>query len=91
MVSGSRRVTDSMLLTAARTLASHVSDSRLDDGAIYPEISGLRDVSRAIAVAVASDAMRTGDAPKLEPDRFEVEVASAMWWPAYVPYTRAEG
>jgi malic enzyme len=91
MVSGSRRVTDSMLLTAAHTLASHVSAQRLEAGAIYPEISGLRDVSRAIAVAVARDAMRSGDAPEVEPGRLEADVAAAMWWPAYVPYTPAAG
>jgi malic enzyme len=89
IVSGTRRVSDSMLLTAARALASHTSDDRLQAGAIYPEISVLRDVSNTIAVAVARDAMRAGDAEERSPDELEGEVAAAMWWPAYVPYLRA--
>ena len=91
IVSGARRVSDTMLLAAARTLASHTSDDRLKAGAIYPEIAALRDVSRDIAVAVALDAIRTGDAPGHSSDAIEADVAAAMWWPAYVPYTRAAG
>jgi malic enzyme len=89
IVSGTRRVTDSMLLAAARALASHTSDERLQAGAIYPEISVLREVSHAIAVAVARDAMRAGDAEDRSSEALEAEVAAAMWWPAYVPYVRA--
>ena len=89
IVAEARRVTDAMLLAAARTLASLVSDARLDAGAIYPEIAGLREVSRAIAVAVAREAMRSGDAAELDAERLEADVVSAMWWPDYVPYRPA--
>ena len=89
IVSGARRVTDSMVLAAARTLASRVSAARLASGALYPEIAVLRDVSRAIAVAVARDAVGTGDAPAAVEGQLESDIDAAMWWPAYVPYTPA--
>jgi malic enzyme len=67
-------LSDATFLTAARVLASHVTDARITAGALYPPISDLRAVSRAIAIAVAGS------------DR-EADVDAAMWWPAYVPYT----
>ncbi len=89
IVSEARRITDGMVLTAARTLAEHVDDARFADGALYPSIARLRDVSRAIALAVAREAIRTGEASPLDDERLEAEVDAAMWWPAYVPYRRA--
>ncbi|HEX7195799.1 MAG TPA: NAD-dependent malic enzyme [Candidatus Limnocylindria bacterium] len=87
IVSGASRVSDAMVLVAARTLAEAVSSERLAGGALYPPVSQLRAVSRSIAVAVAREAARSGLA---EPnDRLEADVDAAMWWPAYVPYLRA--
>jgi malic enzyme len=87
-----RTVTDRMFLLAARTLAEHVTDARLATGSIYPPVADLRTVTRAIAVAVAREAVTAGVAgitvDDAEPDVDGV-VAAAMWWPAYVPYTPA--
>jgi malic enzyme len=62
-----------MFLAAARTLAACVSDDRLRAGLLFPPISELRSVARAIALAVAGPG-------------FENEIDAAMWQPAYVPY-----
>jgi malic enzyme len=88
IVSGALRITDAMVLVAARTLASRVTDARVATGALYPPIAELRSVSRDIAVAVATEAIRSGDAPALDGDRLRADVDAAMWWPAYVPYRR---
>jgi len=84
-----RRITDRMFLFAARTLAAAVTDARLADGAIYPPVSDLRAVSRAIAVGVAREAVEAdlaGIAPGID---LEAIVDGAMWWPHYVPYVPA--
>lgn len=91
IVSEATEVTESMFLAAADTLASQVSDERLGSGAIYPPVTDLRAVSRAIAIAVANAAIQDG-ASRL-PDTTDVAglVDAATWWPAYVPYRRARG
>jgi malate dehydrogenase (oxaloacetate-decarboxylating) len=83
---GASRITDAMVLAAARTLAERVTDARLAAGALYPPISELRSVSHDVAVAVAGEAIRSGNAPRIEDDVLRAEIDAAMWWPAYVPY-----
>jgi malic enzyme len=84
-----RTVTDRMFLLAARTLATYVTDQRLEMGAIYPPVAGLRAVTRAIAVAVAREAIVAGVAGVAADADVDGLVDAAMWWPAYVPYTPA--
>jgi malic enzyme len=93
VVAEARGITDRMFLLAARALADAVTDERLGSGALFPALSSIREVSRAIAVAVAGEAADAGlsraaerDGPMFDPDG---AVAAATWWPAYVPYTRA--
>jgi malic enzyme len=84
-----RVISDRMFLLAAQTLAAAVTDERLAAGGIYPSVDDLRRVTRAIAVAVAREAIGSGLA--LVPPETEVEalVDKAMWWPEYVPYEPA--
>jgi malate dehydrogenase (oxaloacetate-decarboxylating) len=89
IVSEARGITDAMVLTAARTLAALVSDERLASGALYPSISGLRSVSRAIGLAVAREAVSSGLAPPATDEDLERELDAAMWWPSYVDYRPA--
>ncbi len=86
IVSEARRVSDAMVLVAARTLAEAVTTDRLAGGALYPSVSELRTVSRAIAVAVGREAIDSGLADPN--DRLEADIDAAMWWPSYVPYHR---
>ena len=87
IVSEAARISDRMVLVAARTLADAVTPDRLAVGALYPPIGSLREVSRAIALAVAREAIGSGLAAPSE--RLEEEVDRAMWLPAYVPYRYA--
>ena len=88
IVSETSRITDTMILVAARTLAAQITPDRLAAGTLFPPIAALRQVSRAVALAVAREAIASGLAPPNED--LEADVDAAMWWPAYVPYTRAD-
>jgi malic enzyme len=85
-----RVVTDRMFLAAAMTLASMVPAQRLAAGALYPGLADLRQVSRAIAVAVATEARDSG-ASRLPPgEDVAAAVDAAIWaadYPAAAPAT----
>lgn len=85
IVSEAHEVTDAMFLTAARTLADCVSPARLDKGAIYPDQSELRDVSRRIACAVVRQVQAEHRGRFIHDDQIESLVESSMWWPDYEP------
>jgi malic enzyme len=82
-------ITDRMFLLAARTLAAAVTDARLAVGALYPPVGDLRQVTRAIAIGVAREAIASGLA-RISPDAdIDAVIDDAMWWPAYAPYRSA--
>src|SRR3954454_15543665 len=81
-----RLISDRMFLLAARTLAASVTDERFASGGIYPPVDDLRLVTRAIAVAVAGEAIEAGSAGVPAATDVEALVDGAMWWPAYVSY-----
>ena len=84
-----RMITSRMFLLAAQTLAEAVTDERLATGALYPPVSDLRAVSRAIAIRVAREAIDE-DLAGIEPSTdIEALIDGAMWWPEYVPYRPA--
>lgn len=83
IVCGSSRVTEEMFAVAARTLASMVSNDDLALGRIYPALSRIRDVSRAIAIEVASVAFDAGLARVKRPDDLAAAVTAAMYEPIY--------
>ncbi len=87
IVSGARRISDGMVVAAARALADAVDANRLAGGVIYPSVGDLRSVARAVAVAVAHEAVATGLADAN--DHLDADIDAAMWWPEYVPYIRA--
>jgi len=78
-----REVTDSMFLSAARTLAEFVSEERLASGAIYPDQSELRSISRRIACNLIREARDRGLGRLIADDEIEQTVDQAMWHPEY--------
>ena len=80
-VSRARRVSDGMLAAAADALAG-LSDAVTPGTAVLPPVSSLRDVSAAVAEAVARAAQAEGlsDVPL---DGLPGQVRAAMWEPAY--------
>jgi malate dehydrogenase (oxaloacetate-decarboxylating) len=83
VASRARRVTDGMMLAAARALGEH-SPARADpSGALLPALRDVRGVARAIATAVGLEAQRAGVAPETSAEELRDRVAAAQWTPEY--------
>ncbi len=80
-----REVTTEMFHIASATLARHVSQERLDAGAIYPHQNELRKVSYEIACAVVRYASEHDLGRRIDDDAVEATVRAAVWDPAYAP------
>jgi malate dehydrogenase (oxaloacetate-decarboxylating) len=88
IVSGARRVTDAMFVTAARVL-SEFSPSAVDpEESLYPPLERVREVSHRVALAVAMEAQRSGLAEEIPIEILEQNVREKMWSPNYVPLRR---
>lgn len=86
IVAHASEVTDRMLMAAARVLAGSVTPHRLVEGALYPPLGSLREVSRSIATAVAREARDAGVGRSMSDADIEDNVQLQMWWPDYVSY-----
>lgn len=76
-------ISDGMFLAAARTLANMVCAEDLQAGALYPPLKNIREVSLAIADAVAEEAWNTGLAGCERPiDPWE-KIEQEMYDPRY--------
>jgi malic enzyme len=84
---GAREVTNGMFLAAADALAEAVRPEQLESGQIYPDMRELRDVSRAVALAVATEAIAEGVADPV--DDLEAVIDAERWRPDYIPYRPA--
>jgi malate dehydrogenase (oxaloacetate-decarboxylating) len=87
MVAEASRVTDGMILAAAAALAELVEAADLAAGRLYPPIPELRRAARAVAIAVAREAIATGLAGITPETDLQAAVDAAAWWPDYVPYS----
>ncbi len=83
VVVGATRVTDTMFLAAARTLARCTTQADLDQGSLYPPLSAVRDVSARIAADVADIALRDGLASIERPADIERAIRAEMYDPSY--------
>jgi len=83
---GARLVTDEMFFAAAQALAQQVSESDLERGLIYPPLTAIREVSAAIAVAVAEVAYQRGLATQPKPADFLAHIEAQMYVPYYESY-----
>lgn len=90
IASGAKRVTDAMLLGAARAVADKVPQSDLHSGCVYPEVSNLALISRAVAEAVTRAAVSEGLAEfstnEADADSIAKRVAQNVWYPEYLNY-----
>jgi malic enzyme len=78
-----REVTDRMFLVAATTLAGMVTAERIEQGAIYPRLTDLRSISRAIALAVACQGRDEGVAHMATDAELGATIDAYVWTPRY--------
>jgi malic enzyme len=81
-----RTVTDDIFLVAAKTLSEMVDSKRFAEGAIYPEVSALREVSKNIATQVVTFASQNHLGKHFQSQKIDDYVAKNMWFPDYIPY-----
>jgi malate dehydrogenase (oxaloacetate-decarboxylating) len=88
LVSRARRVTDGMIMAAAKALAS-LSPARADKSApLLPPIAESRKTSAAVATAVGLQAMAEGVAEVCDESVFSERIRDYVWEPEYQPYER---
>jgi malate dehydrogenase (oxaloacetate-decarboxylating) len=78
-----RRVTDTMILAAARALGEKSPALRDPSASLLPALQQLRDVAAHIATAAGRQAQRDGVAPKASEAELGARVAETQWTPAY--------
>ncbi len=86
IISGAKRIVNSMFHQAAMTLALAVSEELLEEGSVYPRQSDSQKVSLDIAATVAREAYRLGINGEPEPDDLESYIQDFIWKPEYTPY-----
>lgn len=86
IASQSTRVTNEMFLVAARTLARLATDADLAQGRVFPELGRIREVSSAIALAVAENAFARGLTRQIRPTDLPALIKEHMYQPDYEDY-----
>jgi malate dehydrogenase (oxaloacetate-decarboxylating) len=83
VASGARRVTNAMMLAAARTLGANSPALKDSSASLLPRLTDIRRVAAEIAIAVGIQAQKEGLAPKTTEDELRQRVTAAQWIPAY--------
>jgi malate dehydrogenase (oxaloacetate-decarboxylating) len=90
LVSRARRVTDSMFMAAAKTLAS-LSPARGDKtAALLPPMADSRKIGLVVGEAVARQAIADGVAEGGGEDTLKDRLLAYVWEPVYLPYERID-
>lgn len=79
-----RHVTNTMVMAAAERLAHMVTDEEREQGLIYPPLTRIREISKAVAVSVAQKAMDEGMANEYDGD-LNILMQENMYIPDYEP------
>jgi len=78
-----QRVTDAMMLAAARTLAANSPALKDASASLLPPLTDLRRVAAKIAVAVGIQAQKDSVAAQLPEAELRERVTATQWTPAY--------
>ncbi len=85
ILSGLLEVPDEAFFVAATALARCVSDDRLQQGAIYPDVAALRESTVQVAAAVIRFANNAGLGHPVPDASVEEFIRDSMWYPEYIP------
>jgi len=88
VASQARRVTDTMIMAAAKELARLAPTQKDKEASLLPSLADSRRLSRSIALAVGRQAMRDGQAQTPDEESVERELQANIWEPVYVLYER---
>jgi len=91
VASKAKRVTDAMVMAAAKELARLVPTQKDKKASLLPSLSDSRQLSRSIAQAVGRQAIQDGQAQVAGEDSLDRELQANIWEPVYVPYERKTG
>ena len=83
VASGASRVTEPMMLAAARTLGGNSPALKDASASLLPPLADIRRVAADIAVAVGIEAQKDGVAPAMSEDELRQRVRNTQWTPAY--------
>ncbi len=82
----SKRVTDEMFAEAARALAKLVTEEDLEQGALFPPLTKIREISAKIAAAVAEVCYLRGLAAAPRPKDLLESIEAMQYKPEYIDY-----
>jgi malate dehydrogenase (oxaloacetate-decarboxylating) len=88
VASGARRVTEPMMLAAARALAANSPALKDQSASLLPPLTELRRVAVEIAVAAGIQAQKDGVAPEISEDELHQRVLETQWTPAYPSFSK---
>jgi len=91
VASGARRVTDAMMVAAARALARNSPALADSSASLLPSLKDIRRVTAQVAIAVGVEAQKGGVAPTMTEGELSQRVFAAQWTPAYPSLARADG
>jgi malic enzyme len=83
LISEASRVADSLFLAAARTLAEFTVAQESWNGALYPSLRHLRQISQAIGLRVAQTAREEGYGRTLDDAALKTAIEDFVWFPDY--------
>ena len=89
LAAGARRVTDTMFMAAAKAVAAMSPTVQDKTGSLLPPVDQLREVSMAVAKAVALQAQADGVAETRNEAEVDRRIKAFVWEPAYLPYQLA--
>lgn len=88
-VAGVTRITDKMFYVAAVACMNAMTPEEQAEGRTFPQLSRIRDVSHAVAVAVVEEAIAAGLATKISKEHVQSGlsdfISSKMYFPSYHP------